>query len=55
MAGMVLDTREKLAELFHAETSKQVVFTPGITHSLNYFIKGFLKPGRSRDRNRHGA
>lgn len=45
VAGMVLDTREKLAELFHAETSKQVVFTPGITHSLNYFIKGFLKPG----------
>lgn len=45
VAGKVLDTREKLAELFHAETSRQVVFTPGITHSLNYFIKGFLKPG----------
>ena len=22
-----------------------MIFTPGITHSLNYFIKGFLKPG----------
>lgn len=42
---MVLDTREKLARLFHAENSRQVVFTPGITYSINYFLKGFLKPG----------
>ena len=42
---MVLDTREKLAKLFHAGTSGQVVFTPGITYSINYFLKGFLKPG----------
>jgi cysteine desulfurase family protein len=45
VAGMVLETREMLARLFHAESSKQVVFTPGITHSLNYFIKGLLKAG----------
>lgn len=45
VAGMVLETREMLARLFHAENSKQVVFTPGITHSLNYFIKGLLKSG----------
>lgn len=45
VAGMVLETREMLARLFHAASSKQVVFTPGITHSLNYFIKGFLKCG----------
>jgi len=45
VAAMVLETREMLAKLFHAETSKQVVFTPGITHSLNYFIKGVLKKG----------
>ena len=45
VAGMVLETREMLARLFHAESSKQVVFTPGITHSLNYFIKGCLQPG----------
>ncbi|MGO5051528.1 aminotransferase class V-fold PLP-dependent enzyme [Lachnospiraceae bacterium LCP25S3_G4] len=43
VADLVLDTRDKLAGLFHAKCSKQVIFTPGITHSLNYFIKGFLK------------
>ena len=41
----VLDTRERLARLFHAENSRRVIFTPGITHSLNYFIRGFLKRG----------
>lgn len=45
VADTVLETREQLAELFHAESSRQVIFTPGITHSLNYFIRGFLKPG----------
>lgn len=45
VADKVLDTREMLAALFHAEHSRQVVFTPGITYSLNYFIKGFLKSG----------
>ena len=43
--GVVLDTREQLARLFHAENSKGVVFTPSVTYSLNLFIKGFLKPG----------
>lgn len=43
--GLVLETREKLAKMFHGEDSKRVLFTPGITHSLNYFIKGFLKAG----------
>lgn len=41
----VLDTRDQLARLFHAENSRRVIFTPGITHSLNYFIRGFLKRG----------
>ena len=41
----VLDTRDQLARLFHAENSRRVIFTPGITHSLNYFIRGFLKGG----------
>lgn len=41
----VLDTRELLAELFHAESSRQVIFTPGITWSINCFLNGFLKPG----------
>lgn len=42
---LVLETREKLAKMFHCEESKRVLFSPGITHSLNYFIKGFLKAG----------
>ena len=45
VAALVLETRELLAELFHAESSRQVVFTPGITHSLNYLIKSLLKSG----------
>lgn len=45
VAGRVLDTRDKLARLFHAEDSRCVVFSPGVTCSLNYFIKGFLKTG----------
>lgn len=43
--GIVLDTREQLARLFHAPDSRCVVFTPGVTYSLNYLIKGFLKSG----------
>lgn len=43
--GIVLETREQLARLFHAPDSKRVIFSPGITYSLNYFIKGLLKPG----------
>ncbi len=43
--GIVLDTREQLARLFHGGDSRYVIFTPGITYSLNYFIKGFLKAG----------
>lgn len=43
--GIVLDTRDALTELFHGEDSRYAVFTPGITYSLNYFIKGFLKCG----------
>lgn len=43
--GLVLDTRDRLARLFHARDSRNVIFTPGITYSLNYFIKGFLKSG----------
>ena len=41
----VLETREKLAKLFHAEDSRQVIFTPGITYSINLFLKGLLKSG----------
>ncbi len=43
--SIVLDTREQLARLFGAPDSRHVIFSPGITYSLNTFIKGFLKPG----------
>ncbi len=43
--GMVLDTREQLARLFHALDSRGVVFTPNVTYSLNFFLKGFLHSG----------
>ena len=38
--SIVYETREMLAKLFHCPNSRNVIFTPGITHSLNYFIKG---------------
>lgn len=43
--GIVLETREQLARLFHAKNSKGVVFTPSVTYSINYFLKGFLRAG----------
>lgn len=43
--SVVLETREQLARLFHAKNSRGVVFTPSVTYSLNYFLKGFLKAG----------
>lgn len=45
VAERVLETREMLAKLFHAGSSRQVVFTPGITWSLNIFLQGFLREG----------
>lgn len=45
VADMVLTTREQLCRLFHFSESRNVVFTPSITYSLNYVIKGLLKPG----------
>lgn len=43
--GSVLETRDQIARLFHAQDSRNVIFSPGITYSLNYFIKGFLRSG----------
>ena len=43
--NIVYSTRELLCELFHFNDPSHVIFTPGITHSLNYIIKGYLKPG----------
>ncbi|HNZ63012.1 MAG TPA: aminotransferase class V-fold PLP-dependent enzyme [Bacillota bacterium] len=41
----VLDTRERLAELFGARDPRRVIFTPSVTYSLNTFFDGFLQPG----------
>ena len=43
--SVVLETRDQRVQLFHGADSRNVIFTPGITYSLNYFIKGFLKTG----------
>ncbi len=45
LESQVLMTRMQLAGLFHAPDSRCVIFTPGITYSLNVLIKGLLKPG----------
>ena len=44
-ALVTLETRELLCKLFKFNDSSHVTFTPGITHSLNYIIKGILRPG----------
>jgi cysteine desulfurase family protein len=45
MESLVYQTREMLQALFEAQYVRNVVFTPGITYSLNFFIHGFLKKG----------
>ena len=45
-AMTVLDTREKLAQLFHFPGNEtELIFTPGQTYGLNQLIRGYLKPG----------
>lgn len=46
-AGLVvLETREKLASLFHfGGDCAQCVFTPGATWGINAVLSGFLRPG----------
>ena len=41
----VFETREQLCRLFHFPDSKNVIFTPNVTTSLNMVIKGLLHPG----------
>lgn len=45
LENVVFDTREMLCKLFNFDKVSNVVFTPSITYSLNYIIKGFLKSG----------
>lgn len=42
---IVYETRQLLAELFHFPKCKNVIFTSNVTASLNFILKGFLKPG----------
>ena len=42
---VIYETRQLLAELFHFSKCKNVIFTPNVTTSLNFILKGFLKPG----------
>ena len=42
---LVFETREKLAEFFGASDSARVIFTSGVTYSINLFLMGLLKSG----------
>ena len=42
---VIYETRQLLADLFHFSKCKNVIFTPNVTTSLNFILKGFLKPG----------
>lgn len=42
---VIYETRQLLAELFHFSKCQNVIFTPNVTTSLNFILKGFLKPG----------
>jgi len=41
----ILKTRKQLCELFNFSEPRNVIFTPGITYSLNMILHGFLKDG----------
>ena len=43
---VIMETRVMLKNLFNCPyKTRNVIFTPNITYSLNYIIKGWLKPG----------
>ena len=41
----VLDLRERLCNFFNGPDPRNLIFTANITASLNYVLKGWLKPG----------
>ncbi len=43
--ALVYETRELLCSLFGYDDCKNVVFTKNVTESINFLLKGFLKPG----------
>jgi cysteine desulfurase/selenocysteine lyase len=44
-AQIVSETRQLLADLFHAERPNQIAFTSNATEALNLGLKGSLRPG----------
>lgn len=44
-AGVVIETRAKLSRLLGLLKARNVVFTSGVTQSLNMLVKGLLRPG----------
>jgi cysteine desulfurase/selenocysteine lyase len=42
---IVYDTREALAELFHAPDPLRIIFTPNATYAINLALSGLLQPG----------
>lgn len=46
-AEIVFETRDSVAKFFNAKKGKNVVFSSGVTQSLNVVIKGLLKSGDS--------
>jgi cysteine desulfurase/selenocysteine lyase len=42
---IVYETREALAELFHAPDPLRVILTPNVTYALNMALRGLLRPG----------
>lgn len=45
LADKIYETRTKLARLFGFRGAERVIFTPGVTYSLNYIIRGLLHRG----------
>lgn len=45
LAEKIYDTRTLLCNLFNFKDERYVVFTPSVTYSLNFLIKGMLKQG----------
>ncbi|MGF6376080.1 cysteine desulfurase family protein [Clostridiales Family XIII bacterium PM5-7] len=45
LAEKIAETRSLLCKLFNFQKESHVVFTPSVTYSLNFVIKGLLKAG----------
>lgn len=43
LAAKIFDTRSQLCRLFNFNDERNVIFTPSVTYSLNFLIRGLLK------------